>query len=216
MPRFTKRSCADTSQTICTVVEKWTHDYSCLRYFFFDTLQPRDTVGSEGVAPACSNFSHDLGLRGGNCNGLLANTGLFLSTGNRYLFFLRRQLIPFDSWAQLLIQFSHAWRRSFVIDVSDRYSSSPWFQLLLVGSRYLLMNLRVVQFQFDFALRRLTYPQFAQTFQDFIGRIFFDICKRTSPHFVSNSWMLSRWIVKENKSAKSNTTSWARVTRMYS
>ena len=41
-------------------------------------------------------FVHDLGSRDGNCIGLLANTGLFLSTGKKYLF-LQRHFIPFDS-----------------------------------------------------------------------------------------------------------------------
>ena len=35
-------------------------------------------------------FANDLGFGGGNCNGLLTNTGLRLSTGNRYRFLLRR------------------------------------------------------------------------------------------------------------------------------
>ena len=63
--------------------------------FLFDTLPSRDAVGSEGVAAWF--FVHDLGLRDGNCIGLLVNTGLFLSTGNKYLFLLRRQVIPCDS-----------------------------------------------------------------------------------------------------------------------
>ena len=36
--------------------------------------------------------------------------------------------------------------------------------LLIVGNRYLLMNLHIVQFQYFFELIRLTYPQFVQTF----------------------------------------------------
>ena len=63
-------------------------------------------------------FAQDLGLRGGNCNGFFANTDLFLSTGNRYLFLLQRWSFPFDSLPLLLIKFSHAWRQSFVIEVS--------------------------------------------------------------------------------------------------
>ena len=66
--------------------------------FASHTLRLRDKDGSEGVAAVCSGFfAHDPGLRGGNCIGLLSNTGLFLSTGNRYLFLLQRHLIPFDS-----------------------------------------------------------------------------------------------------------------------
>ena len=47
------------------------------------------------------------------------------------------------------------------------------FQLLIVKNRFLLMNLHVVQFQDFFALIRLTYRQFVQTFQDFIGWNFY-------------------------------------------
>ena len=42
-------------------------------------------------------FAHDLGHRGGNCNGLLANTGLFLSIGNKYFILFQRHSFPFDS-----------------------------------------------------------------------------------------------------------------------
>ena len=38
----------------------------------------------------------DLGSRDGNCIGLLANTGLFLSTGKKNLFLLQRRLVPCD------------------------------------------------------------------------------------------------------------------------
>ena len=72
-------------------------------------------------------FARDLGFRGGNCNGLLANTGLLLSTADKYLFLLQRLTIPFDSLTLLLIRFSRVRRQSFEIEVSDLYSSSPWF-----------------------------------------------------------------------------------------
>ena len=39
---------------------------------------------------------------------------------------------------------------------------------LIIGHRYLLMNLNVVQFQYNFELTRLTYSQFVQTFLDVI------------------------------------------------
>ena len=92
---------------------------------FFDALLPRERAGSGRVAAVRSFFARDLGFRGGNCNGLLANTGLFLSTGNRYPFLLQRLTIPFDSVPLLMMQFSHAWRQSFVIEVSDLYFFSP-------------------------------------------------------------------------------------------
>ena len=40
------------------------------------------------------------------------------------------------------------------------------FQFLIIGHRYLLMNLHLVQFQYSFELMRLAYPHFAQTFED--------------------------------------------------
>ena len=66
------------------------------------------------------------------------------------------------------IQFSRAWRQNFAIEVSDLYSSSP-LSSTFDSNRYLLMNLHVVQFQNGFELLGLTYSQFVQTFQDFIG-----------------------------------------------
>ena len=91
--------------------------------FFFDTLRPREKDGSEGVAAVCSR--HDCYSHAGNCTGLLANTGLFLSTGSRYLFLLQRHFSSLDSWSVLLFQFSSAWRQSSVIEVSDLHFSSP-------------------------------------------------------------------------------------------
>ena len=64
-------------------------------------------------------FGHDCCSHAGNCIGLLSNTGLFLSTGSKNLFFLQRQSIPFHSLPRLLIRFSRAWRQSFQIEVSD-------------------------------------------------------------------------------------------------
>ena len=61
---------------------------------FLDTLRPRDAVGSESVAALWSGFlAHDLGSRSGNCIGLLANTGLFLSNGNKYLSLLQTPIV---------------------------------------------------------------------------------------------------------------------------
>ena len=117
-------ACKYPANNICTVVEQWTVGYSLPRILLFlDTLRPRDTVGSDRLCVLV--FAYDLVSRGGNCNGLLATTGLFLSTGNRYLFLLQRRLVPFDSWPLLLFRFSRVWRQSFVIEVSDLYSYSP-------------------------------------------------------------------------------------------
>ena len=128
MPIFTRRSRAGTFQkNTCTVVEEWHHGYSCLVYFSSSTHFDLVIRLAQKVWRQCVLvFAHDLGFRGGNCNGLLANIGFFLPTGNRYLFLFQRRSIPFDSLPLLLFQFSHAWRQSFVIEVSDLFSS-PWF-----------------------------------------------------------------------------------------
>ena len=110
MPIFTRRSRVSTFQIVSARLSK---------------NGPMVTFASDTSLPRHTSTSHDLGSRGGNCKGLLANAGLFLSTGNRYLFHRQRRTIPFDSLSLLLIQFSHAWRQSFVIKVSDLYSSSP-------------------------------------------------------------------------------------------
>ena len=52
-------------------------------------------------------FVRSLGFRAKNCIDLLANTGLFLSTDNKYLFLLQLRFVAFDSSPLLLIQFSH-------------------------------------------------------------------------------------------------------------
>ena len=106
MPIFTRRSRASTFQIICARLSKmdpWLLSPRTL--LFLDTLRPRDTVGSEDVG-------HDLGSHAGNSIGLLANTGLFLSTGNRYLFLFQSRFIPFDSLPLHLNQFSRAKRQS--------------------------------------------------------------------------------------------------------
>ena len=95
---------------------------------FLDTLRPRDTVGPEGVAAVCSGFLCTiLGFVTESVSVSLRTLAFFLSSGSRYLFLLQRRLIPFDSLPLLLIQVSRAKRQSFVIEVSDLYSSSPSF-----------------------------------------------------------------------------------------
>ena len=69
------------SNNISTVVEQWIHGYFCLGCF----SSPTHFYLVKGLARKVWRqcvlvFAHDLGLRGGNCNGLLAKTGLFLST----------------------------------------------------------------------------------------------------------------------------------------
>ena len=127
VPIFTRRSRAGKFQIISTRLSK----NGPIVTFASDTSLPRRTSTSWRVW---------LGWRGGSVLWCLctilgfvtetASVGLrtlafFLSTGNRYFFLLQRRLIPFDSWSLLLIQFSHVWRQSFVIEVSDPYSSLP-------------------------------------------------------------------------------------------
>ena len=53
--------------------------------------------GSEGGVLLSVSALHDRYSHARNYIGLPSNTALSLSTGNRYLFLLQRQLIPFDS-----------------------------------------------------------------------------------------------------------------------
>ena len=64
----------------------------CLGYFSSSThfdlvIRLAQMVWRQCVLRFCSRSWS----RGGNCNGLLVNTGRFLSTGDRYLFLLQRQ-----------------------------------------------------------------------------------------------------------------------------
>ena len=63
---------------ICAVVDEWTNGYFCLGCFsspthFYLVVRLARKVWRQYVPV----FAHDLGFRDGNCNGLLANTGLF-------------------------------------------------------------------------------------------------------------------------------------------
>ena len=82
------------SNGIRTVVEQWIHGYLCLVCFSSSTHFCLVRGLAWKVWRQCVLvFAHDLGLRGGNFNGLLAGTGLCVSTGNRYLFLLFRQIL---------------------------------------------------------------------------------------------------------------------------
>ena len=148
---------------------------------FLDTLRPRVIDGSEGVAA--------FGLGFCCTRSSLSSWKLHWSpfTGNRYLFLLQRRLVPFR-FVTTALGFNSPVPRvtvsqsKFVIYASLHHC----LQFLIVGHRYLLMNLDVVQFQYGFALRRPTYLECVQTFQDIIDGIF-DMDSRTSSHLVSNS-----------------------------
>ena len=120
-------ACKYISKHICTVVEEWTHGYLCLGYFSSSTHFDLVIRLAQKVRRQCVLvFAHDLGLRGGNCNGLLANTGLFLSTGNKYLFLLYRQILiaTLDHCSCFNSPMPGV---KFVIEVCDLFSFSPWF-----------------------------------------------------------------------------------------
>ena len=93
MPIFKRRSRAGIFQKTSARSSK--NDVMPRILLFLDTLPPREMASSEGVTAVCSVFAHDLGYRDGNCNGLLANTDLFRSTCDGYLFLFQRHLIPF-------------------------------------------------------------------------------------------------------------------------
>ena len=126
-PVFTERSRANTSQTTSARLSK----NGPMVSFASDTSLPRHTSTSwcgrlnKRWRQCVLVFAHDRYSHDGSCTGLLSNTGLILSTGNKHLFLLQHHSTTFDSWSLFLIQFSHAWHQSFVIEVSDLCSSSP-------------------------------------------------------------------------------------------
>ena len=79
-------ACRYIPNNICTVVEEWTSGYFCLGYISSTHFDIVLWLAQKVWRQCVLVFARDLGFRGGNCNGLLANTGLFLSTDNRYLF----------------------------------------------------------------------------------------------------------------------------------
>ena len=91
-------ACQCLSKNICTFVGEWTHDYFCLGYFSSSThfylvkRMARKVWRHCGLVVGHARYSH-----AGNCIGIPSKTGLFLSTGTRYLFLLQRHSFPFDS-----------------------------------------------------------------------------------------------------------------------
>ena len=94
-----------------------------LRLLILDALLPLGVGCSEGGAAFGVGFARY--SRAGNCIDLLSNTDPLLSTDSKFLVLSHCHLIPCDSLPLPLFQFSRAWRRNFVIEVSDLYSSSP-------------------------------------------------------------------------------------------
>ena len=155
-------ACKYLLNNICTVVEEWHHGYFCLGYFSSPTHFDLVTRMARKVWRHCGLvFGHDRYSHAGNCIGLLSNTGLFLSTGGRYLVLLQRHSTR-----------SHC--SCLCSSVSGVKTSQSKFliytplhhclQFLTIGHRYLLMNLHVVQFQCGFELRGLTYSSICTDF----------------------------------------------------
>ena len=201
MPIFTRRSRASTLQIISARLS----ENGTMVTFALDTSFLRHTStswhwGLRKVWRHCGSgfLAHDRYSHAGNCIGLPSNTGLFLSTGNRYLFLLQRHSIPFDSWPLLLFQFSRVWRQSFAIEVSDLYSSSPLSSIFdnwaSISSDESPCRTIPIQFWVAKDSRILNLYRLSKTSSDGI----FDIDSRTSSHFVSKSWMLSLWRLTEN------------------
>ena len=167
---------------------------------FFDTLLPRERAGSEGVAAVCFGFCARSFLVPETATVSLRNTGLFLSTGNRYLFLLQRRLIPSDSWLLLLIQVSHVQHQSFASGVSDLYIFSLWFSTFAcqepMSSDESPCRTIANTFLSCADSRILNFDRLSKMSSD--G--FFGIDNRTSSHLVSNSWKLSPRRVTESKS----------------
>ena len=115
-------SCKYISNSICTVVEESYQSDFCLWRFFSSTHFEIVSLMAQKVWRLWVQvFAHDRYSHAENCTGLPSNTGLFLSTDNRYLLLLQRLTIPFDSWPLLLFRFSRVWRLSFAIGVSDLF-----------------------------------------------------------------------------------------------
>ena len=150
---------------------EWTDGNFCLEDFSPSTHVDLVLRLARKVWRQCVLVSaRDLGFRCGNCNGLLANTDLF------FLPLVTDTFSSFNAWQSLSTLYHCSWfnfpmpgvkvsKSKFLIYTPINHG----FQLLTVRSWYLLMNLHVVQLQYGFELIRLTYPQFAQTFQDVIG-----------------------------------------------
>ena len=172
MPVTTRRSRASTFQIISErLSENGTMVTFCLGYFSSSTHFVLVTKMAQKVWRHCDLvYVHDRYSHAGNCFGLLANIGLFFFPLVTDTF---SSLKVHDSLSTLYqgSRFNSPMpgvkvsQTEFLIFSSFHHR----FQLLIVGNRYLLMNFHVVQFQYGFELTRLTYPQFLQTFQDYIG-----------------------------------------------
>ena len=203
MPIFTRRSRASTSQIVSARLSK----NGLMVTFASSTSLPRThfdlviRLAQKAWRQCVQVFVHDLGLRDGSCIGLLANTGLVLFTGNRYLFLLQRRTIPFDSWPLLLFRFfpclaSKFRNRSFwsmllftiiIIFCQSGFEIFCWISMSYNSKTVLsCADSRILN------LHRLSRIS--------SGEIF-DIDNKISSHLVSNPWTLSSRWATEKKSA---------------
>ena len=141
---------------------------------FLDTFRPRDTIGSDGVAVVCSGFC---ARSWASCQKLhwfpFEYWPLFLSTGKSDHCSCFNFPVPGVKVSQ----------SKFLI-FTPLHHCLPF---LIIGHRYLLMNLNVEKFQCGSELRGLAYSQFCTDFPRYHRTESFDTDSRTSSHPVSNS-----------------------------
>ena len=165
----------------CADEEFWLVFFTSDGPLFSRTL--RDVAGSEGVAAVCSGFCAPSVFRGGNCNGLLANTGLSFhwkqtpfppsTPDNTFRLFNTAPVAIFPCLAPKFREGS-----------SDLFSFAPWFLPLAVGNRYLLsMSYHSNTFLSWSDSRSLNVYRLSKTSSVGIS----DIDSKTSSHLLSNS-----------------------------
>ena len=131
---LTRSSCASTFQEVFARLSK-----NHARVTFASDTPSRQKVWRLSV----SVFVHDRCSHAGNCAGLPSDIGLFLSTGSKNLLPPSTPLNPFRFLTTAVVSISTAWRQSFVIGYTSLHHRFSLF--LIIGHRYLLMNLHVVQ-----------------------------------------------------------------------
>ena len=178
MPILTRRSRESTFQnSIYTVVEEWYQDYFCPWYFFSSTHFDLVSLMARKVWRHCGLvFVHDRYSYAGNCNGFPSNIGLFLSTGNKYLFLLQHHLIPCDSGPLHLFRFSHVWRQNWADEVSDQDFFWPSFSISDNWASRSSVNFHVIQFQNGLELLRTAVERTSQMHSGL--RVNQPVCKR--------------------------------------
>ena len=199
MPKFTRRSRASALHG-CRRMAPWLFLPQISLPRLTSTSLPR--IAQKVWRHCVLVFGHDRCSHAGNCIGLLANTGLYLSTAIHPFRFLTPAPVSIllclaskaskfrdrSFWfMRLFSEGLHSWQLG--IDVL-------WWIWMSHNSNTVLScaDSRI------FNLYRLSKIS---------SEGIFDIDGWTSSHLVSNSWIWSSWRVTENKSAWSNAASWA-------